>query len=43
MGLRNTHDAGMFHGFSMNKRFSRFIKELDDSGTIDNLYKAKPR
>ena len=22
---------------------SRFIKELDDSGTIDNLYKAKPR
>ena len=22
---------------------SRFIKELDDSGTIDNLYEAKPR
>jgi hypothetical protein len=22
---------------------SRFIKELDDSGYIDNLYKAKPR
>jgi NitT/TauT family transport system substrate-binding protein len=22
---------------------NRFIKELDDSGTIDNLYKAKPR
>jgi hypothetical protein len=22
---------------------SRFIKELDDSGYIDNLYKIKPR